>query len=103
MAAESHVAEVCAVLCLLVRAMVDKPEEVSITPLQQSKSVVFHIEVAPCDWGKLIGKSGRTARSLRIILSAISNAQGQQYLLDVHGASDLTIPAAQNQLSSASN
>jgi predicted RNA-binding protein YlqC (UPF0109 family) len=83
MAAESHVAEVCAVLSLLVRAMVDKPDEVSITPLPQGESVVIQIKVAPDDMGKMIGISGRTARSLRIILATISNAQGQRYLLDV--------------------
>lgn len=96
MAAESHVAEVCAVLSLLVRAMVDKPDEVSVTPHSQGESVVIQIKVAPIDMGKMIGKGGRTARSLRIILVTISNARGQQYLLDIHGESDPSVPETRN-------
>jgi predicted RNA-binding protein YlqC (UPF0109 family) len=97
MAAESHVAEVCAVLSLLVRAMVDKPDEVAITPHPQGESVVIHIKVASGDRGKMIGMGGRTARSLRIILATISKAQGQQYMLDVYGESGPSIPPTLNQ------
>jgi predicted RNA-binding protein YlqC (UPF0109 family) len=83
MAAESH-AEVCFMLNLLIRAMVDSPDAVSVTAsLEASGKVMLKAEVAPRDVGKLIGLQGRTSRSLRVILATISKAQHQQYLLDI--------------------
>jgi predicted RNA-binding protein YlqC (UPF0109 family) len=85
MAAAPH-AEVCALLSLLVRAMVDKPEEVFVCLAgTEGVIVVLRVECAEEDRGKLIGKQGRTARSLRIILGAIGNTQGAQYRLDIDG------------------
>ena len=54
----------------IARALVDKPEEVSVTALQGSQSTVLELKVAKEDLGKIIGKQGRTARSLRTILGA---------------------------------
>ena len=48
-------------------------------------SVVLKVRVAPEELGKLIGLSGRTSRSFRTVLSAISKTQRQWYLLDIGG------------------
>jgi predicted RNA-binding protein YlqC (UPF0109 family) len=85
MAAEPH-AEVCALLSLLLRAMVDKPEEVAVRVAgNEGVIVVLQVECEEKDRGKLIGKQGRTARSLRIILASIAKTQGTQYRLDIDG------------------
>jgi predicted RNA-binding protein YlqC (UPF0109 family) len=48
---------------------------------------MIQIKVAHgCDMGKLIGRQGRTARSLRIIVQAIGKEQGQDYQVDIDGA-----------------
>ena len=49
----------------IARALVDKPEEVAVTALEGSQSTVLELKVAKDDLGKIIGKQGRTARSLR--------------------------------------
>jgi predicted RNA-binding protein YlqC (UPF0109 family) len=68
--------ETCPAMVSLVRemvfALVDEPEQVSVTELQRDGCLVMDVVVAPGDVGKVIGKQGRTARSLRTILSAAS-------------------------------
>ena len=70
-------------LSIVVHAMVDDPAAVQIDTEEIPSGIKFRVQVAERDCGKLIGANGRTARSLRIILATISNAQGQRYLLDV--------------------
>ena len=74
---------VCTLLSKIVSALVDQPEEVRITPTPQSEGVCFRVAVHRDDVGKLIGKQGRTARSLRIILSAIGMKVRRRYSLDI--------------------
>lgn len=85
MAAESQIAQVCALMSLLVRAMVSNPSAVVVSAEESpSGSTIIRVRVATgADMGKLIGKQGRTARSLRIIFHAIAMEQGQQYQLDI--------------------
>jgi uncharacterized protein len=56
----------------LVMALVDEPESVRIEGFAREGCVVLEVSVAPQDLGKVIGKQGRTARSLRTILAAAS-------------------------------
>ena len=93
MAAESQAVDVCALISLLVRAMVSNPDAVHVySKLSPSGSTIIQIKVAQGqDTGKLIGKQGRTARSLRIIFQAIAKEQDQNYQLDIDGSTiDLT-------------
>jgi predicted RNA-binding protein YlqC (UPF0109 family) len=87
MASESS-AEVCLLFNKLVRAMVDEPESVSVSATAMpDRTVVLKVKASPSDVGKLIGLGGRTSRSLRTILSTISKAQNQRFLLDINGDS----------------
>ena len=82
----SALAETTALLNLNVRAIVDDRDQVAVAPvIKESGNVVFCVTVGPRDLGKLIGKQGRTARSLRILLSAIAKQQGASYSLDLDG------------------
>jgi len=74
---------VCTLLSRIVSALVDQTAEVRITPTPQSEGVSFSIAVHPEDTGKLIGKQGRTARSLRTILSAVGMKARRRYSLDI--------------------
>ena len=90
MAAEQQIATVRLALDLLIREMVDEPEQVSITPLRNDDgSVVFYVKVAPNDVGKVIGKQGRNARSLRTILCAASQSWKKAFGLDIEEASGI--------------
>jgi len=54
----------------IAKALVDNPEQVSVRPIEGEQAIVFELRVAQSDIGKVIGKQGRTARSIRTILSA---------------------------------
>lgn len=54
----------------MVAALVDHPEAIKIREIQGETAIVFELQVAPGEMGKIIGKHGRTARSLRTIVSA---------------------------------
>jgi len=56
----------------IVRALVDIPEKVEITVAQGEQTTVFEIKVDKSDLGKVIGKQGKTARSIRQIVHGFS-------------------------------
>jgi len=55
---------------LIARSLVDSPEEVKVTEVEGEQTTVLELRVAPDDLGKVIGKQGRTARSIRTILAS---------------------------------
>jgi predicted RNA-binding protein YlqC (UPF0109 family) len=67
----------------IVQALVDQPEAVSIELLDDRDSTVIRLRVAHQDIGKVIGKQGRTARSLRTILGAASMKLHHRFALDI--------------------
>jgi predicted RNA-binding protein YlqC (UPF0109 family) len=67
----------------IARALVDSPEQVSIEVIGEAEGTVLRLRVAQSDVGKVIGKQGRTARSLRTILSAASMKQKHRFSLDI--------------------
>lgn len=67
----------------LVRSLVDRPEEVSVNVVEGEKSTILELHVAEDDIGKVIGKQGRTARALRILLSAASARARQRVMLEI--------------------
>ena len=67
----------------IVCALVDQPESVTVELLQDRDSTVLRLRVAHNDIGKVIGKQGRTARSLRTILGAASMKLHHRFSLDI--------------------
>ena len=67
----------------IARALVDEPEAVVIEAVEREESTVLRLRVAPNDVGKVIGKQGRTARSMRTILGAVSMKLHHRYTLDI--------------------
>lgn len=67
----------------VAKALVDFPESVSVEAIQEGESTVIRLRVAPSDIGKVIGKQGRTARSLRTILAAASMKLRSRFALDI--------------------
>ena len=67
----------------MARALVDIPDSVSVEAFQEGDGTVLRLRVAPSDIGKVIGKQGRTARSMRTILSAASMKLKHRYALDI--------------------
>jgi predicted RNA-binding protein YlqC (UPF0109 family) len=67
----------------LAKALVDSPDEVSVVASGDGEFVRIELEVAEEDLGRVIGRSGRTARALRTILSAAASQNGQRCSLDI--------------------
>jgi len=55
---------------ILVRALVDRPEAVSVTAVEDEHSLVFEVRVDPDDIGKVIGKQGRIIHAVRVVAKA---------------------------------
>ena len=55
---------------LIARSLVDDPDKVKVTQLDGQQSSIIELRVAPEDLGKVIGKQGRTAQAIRVILGA---------------------------------
>jgi predicted RNA-binding protein YlqC (UPF0109 family) len=69
----------------LVKLMLEKPEEMTMAIVPDGTGSIFRVTVARGDVGVLIGKEGRIARSLRIILLAIGMKTKQKISLDIIG------------------
>jgi hypothetical protein len=67
----------------IAKALVDKPEEVSVKVVEGEQVVVLELRVAPSDLGKVIGRQGRTARSLRTILNAAGMKLHKRFTLEI--------------------
>jgi predicted RNA-binding protein YlqC (UPF0109 family) len=67
----------------IARALVDETDKVLVEVLTSGDSTVLRLHVAPSDIGKMIGKQGRTARSLRTILGAASMKLQSRFSLDI--------------------
>ena len=67
----------------LAKALVDSPDEVHVEATETDTTVVLELSVAKDDVGKVIGKQGRTARSVRTILGAVSIKVHRRYTLDI--------------------
>jgi predicted RNA-binding protein YlqC (UPF0109 family) len=67
----------------IAKALVDKPEEVEVREVRGEQTVVLELRVAPSDVGKVIGKQGRTARSIRTLLGAAGTKLKRRFELEI--------------------
>lgn len=67
----------------IVKNLVDNPDEVSVVEIEGTRTTVYELRVGQGDLGKVIGKEGKTARSIRTILSAAAARQGKRAVLEI--------------------
>lgn len=67
----------------MAKALVDKPEEVSVAEVDGEQTSVLELKVAKDDLGKVIGKQGRTAQAMRTILGAVSTKLRKRSVLEI--------------------
>ena len=82
-AGENPVKNMTELVTEIARALVDDPSSVSVEAIADGESTVIRLRVAQGDVGKVIGKQGRTARSMRTILSAASMKLKHRFSLDI--------------------
>jgi predicted RNA-binding protein YlqC (UPF0109 family) len=68
---------------VMAKALVDKPDQVKVTEIEGEQTTVIELQVAKEDLGKVIGKQGNNARSLRTILSAVSTKLRKRSVLEI--------------------
>lgn len=67
----------------IAKALVDIPEEVVVREVEGEQTTVLELRVAPSDLGKVIGKQGRTARSIRTLLGAAGMKLNRRFTLEI--------------------
>jgi len=67
----------------ITRALVDDPDGIEVREIEDGNHTVIELRVAPGDVGKVIGKDGKTAQSIRTLLAAVSQKQGRRLHLDI--------------------
>jgi len=67
----------------IVRALVDNPDEVEVAEVSGTRTTVYELRVAQGDLGKVIGKNGQTAKSIRTLLAAAAARKGKRAVLEI--------------------
>lgn len=68
---------------VIAKALVDHPEEVAVKAVEGEQVTVLELRVAPDDLGKVIGRQGRTAKSIRTLLGAAGMKLKKRYTLEI--------------------
>ena len=68
---------------VIAKALVDSPEEVVVTEKETEKGLVVEIKVAEDDKGKIIGKQGRIAKSIRSVVKAATSKDDKKVIVDI--------------------
>jgi predicted RNA-binding protein YlqC (UPF0109 family) len=67
----------------IAKVLVDSPDEVTVREVEGEQVTVLELRVAPSDLGRVIGKQGRTARSIRTLLSAAGVKLNRRFTLEI--------------------
>jgi predicted RNA-binding protein YlqC (UPF0109 family) len=65
------------------KTLAEKPDQVNVREIQGERTVVIELRVAPEDLGKIIGRQGRIARALRLLLTAMARKQNKRAVLEI--------------------
>ncbi|MBI3625578.1 MAG: KH domain-containing protein [Candidatus Rokubacteria bacterium] len=68
---------------VIAKALVDEPDQVRVTVREGEKITLIELQVAPGDVGKVIGKQGRTAAAIRLLLGAVATKLRKRAVLDI--------------------
>jgi len=68
---------------VIVKALVDKPDEVQVTEVPGNNVTIYELRVNKSDMGKVIGKAGQTAGAIRTLLNASSAKRGKHAVLEI--------------------
>ena len=68
---------------IIATSLVDHPEQVEVTEKETEKALVIELKVAPEDMGKVIGKQGRIAKSIRIVVKAATTKDDKKVVVDI--------------------
>lgn len=67
----------------IVKSIVDNPDSVDVKEIEGTRTTVYELRVDQSDLGKVIGKAGNTAKSIRTLLAAGAARQGKRAVLEI--------------------
>ena len=67
----------------IAKSIASKPEEVKVTETEEDGRIIFKLEVAPEDKGKVIGREGRVAQAIRVLLRVAAAKEGARASLEI--------------------
>jgi predicted RNA-binding protein YlqC (UPF0109 family) len=67
----------------IARSLASNPDAVLVTESMENGRVVFHLQVAPEDKGKVIGRQGRVAQAMRVLLRVAAVKDGSHAVLEI--------------------
>jgi len=70
-------------LTYIVQSLVDHPEEVSVTERKADGEIVYEVDVADGDKGKVIGRNGRIVKQIRILMRAVAQRKGKKVSIEI--------------------
>lgn len=68
---------------VIATSLVDHPEEVVVTEKETDKAIIIELKVAPDDMGKVIGKQGRIAKSIRTVVKAAATKDEKKVVVEI--------------------
>ncbi len=68
---------------IIAKALVENPDEVVVTERKEGRNIVVELHVAPSDMGKVIGKQGRIAKSIRAVVKAASSKDNSRVDVEI--------------------
>jgi len=67
----------------IAKHLVDNPDNVSLEVDEKENKIIFKLKVGESDVGKVIGRKGRTAQAMRVLLSALAAKNGKRAILEI--------------------
>ena len=71
------------VLEIIAKSLVDSPDQVSVTEIDNDGSITLQLRVSENDMGKVIGKQGRIAKAIRTVVKAAANRENKKVSVDI--------------------
>lgn len=68
---------------VIAKALVDNPDEVVVTETKNEKAIIVELKVASADTGKVIGKGGRIAKSIRSVVKAAAAKDDKKVIVEI--------------------
>ena len=68
---------------VIAKSLVDYPDEVNVTEIENEKAIVLELRVAQSDMGKVIGKQGRIAKAIRSVVKAADSKENKKVIVDI--------------------
>ncbi len=70
-------------LTYIVQSLVDNPDQVSVTERKADGEIIYEVDVADGDKGKVIGRQGRIVKQIRILMRAVAQRKGKKVSVEI--------------------